>query len=58
MTHGTQYAYRIGRCRCDECKEWRRASQRAYYHRRRQREPGWHYLKKTRDERKKARGAR
>jgi hypothetical protein len=30
MTHGTQYAYRIHKCRCDECRAWKRADKKKY----------------------------
>ena len=37
MRHGTRYAYQTG-CRCDECREWNRARQRAYRARRAERD--------------------
>jgi hypothetical protein len=30
MTHGTAYAYRKGRCRCEKCREAHAAAQRAW----------------------------
>jgi len=41
MKHGAGYAYKVKGCRCDACRDWRAASQRAYNQRRRAREPGW-----------------
>ena len=32
--HGTQFAYRAKRCRCSECREWKRRDVREYRRRR------------------------
>lgn len=36
IRHGTPTAYMDDRCRCDECKAWKRAKDRAYYERHRE----------------------
>ena len=38
MTHGTRYAYTLGRCRCAECRAWNATQQQQKRQRRRERD--------------------
>ena len=37
MQHGKQYAYRIGKCRCEACRAWYNQQSRDYRQRRKAR---------------------